>query len=296
MNREQTLHDYHARVDRVQTFIHEHLDEDLDLDRLADVAAFSHYHWHRIYHGITGETVVQTVRRLRLHRASADLIRSSDDIVRIAKRAGYGSVEAFSRAFRAAFGEPPVSFRNRSRPMSAPDSQAPSYPETPHKRKLDMYDVEVKDLPAFKLAAVEHHGDYMGIGQAFEAVMTWAGKKGLLNGEIATTGIYYHDPKGTPVEDLRSDAGVRIQDSFPDDQTDGGKPVRTLDVPGGRHAVLLFKGPYAELEKPYTWLFGTWLPESGEEAADHPAYENYLNDTRVTPPNELLTEICLPLK
>ena len=55
-------------------------------------------------------------------------------------------------------------------------------------------------------------------------------------------------------------------------------------------------GPYAELHIPYTWLYGTWLPQSGEEAADAPCIEEYLNDARVVPPSELRTEIWLPLR
>ncbi|MEW8499130.1 MAG: GyrI-like domain-containing protein, partial [Candidatus Thiodiazotropha taylori] len=54
---------------------------------------------------------------------------------------------------------------------------------------------------------------------------------------------------------------------------------------------LLFKGSYAELEKPYDWLFGQWLPQSGYEAADFPPFEEYLNDPKDTPPSELLTRI-----
>ena len=67
-------------------------------------------------------------------------------------------------------------------------------------------------------------------------------------------------------------------------------------LPAGKCATLLFKGSYAELEKPYGWLFGRWLPESGYEAADFPVFEEYLNDPRTTPPSELLTRIHSLLK
>lgn len=43
-------------------------------------------------------------------------------------------------------------------------------------------------------------------------------------------------------------------------------------------------GPYAELGRPYTWLYGTWLAQSGEEAADAPCVEEYLNDARTSHP------------
>jgi hypothetical protein len=63
----------------------EHLDETLDLSRLADVACMSPYHFHRIYHGMQGETVADTVRRLSLHRAAVELIAGDLPVSRIAR-------------------------------------------------------------------------------------------------------------------------------------------------------------------------------------------------------------------
>jgi len=60
--------------------------------------------------------------------------------------------------------------------------------------------------------------------------------------------------------------------------------------------MLLHNGPYAELEKSYDWLYCNWLPQSGEQPADAPAYEEYLNSPQDTAPAELLTQICMPLK
>jgi AraC family transcriptional regulator len=60
--------------------------------------------------------------------------------------------------------------------------------------------------------------------------------------------------------------------------------------------VVTYKGPYSGLEAAYTALFGNWLPESGEEPADAPCYELYLNSPMDTAPEDLITEICLPLK
>jgi AraC family transcriptional regulator len=64
---------YEARLNRVLEHIYDHLDEPLDIDRLAEIACLSPYHWHRIYQAMHGETVASTVRRLRLHRAAGYL-------------------------------------------------------------------------------------------------------------------------------------------------------------------------------------------------------------------------------
>ena len=288
MNRETTRLDYIARIERVMAYIHEHLDDDLDLDQLADIACFSHCHWHRIYRGITGETTANTVRRLRLHRAAGELIQSSTDIRNIAARAGYGSIEAFSRAFRSAYGEPPGRYRDRTQTSPEPDLINPE--------ETTMYTTEIRQLAPVRLAAIRHKGDYMGVGKAFESIFMWNAKAGVAGDNPRTIGVYYDDPSTVDVADLRSDAGIVINADAKIPENEAGAEIRDVDLPAGRYAVVTFKGAYAELPKAYDWLFTGWLPESGEEAGDSPVYEEYLNDPATTPPADLLTNICLPLK
>lgn len=288
MMRNDTHVSYITRIERVRSYIYDHLDEDLNLDKLAEVACFSHYHLHRIYHGLAGETVAQTVRRLRMHRAAVDLIKTSTDIKNIATKAGYGSVEAFSRAFSSAYGEPPRRYRDRT--------QEPLMNKDIKTQETEMFDVNIQNLAAMKLAAITHCGDYMQIGKTFEAAAIWAGQKGLLNETTRMIGVYYDDPSATAPDDLRSEAGIVIDQDMDGEETSNGLQIRTIEVIGARYAVLRFKGPYAELNKAYDWLFGPWLGQSGEEAADAPVFEQYLNDPKTTQPSELLTDICLPLK
>src|SRR5689334_4123572 len=103
---------YASRLTRVSAYIHDHLDEELNLDVLAGIACLSPYHWHRIYHAHFGETVAATVRRLRLQRAAADLAHTAVSIAKVAERAGYDSQASFTRAFNAAFGLPPAKYRD----------------------------------------------------------------------------------------------------------------------------------------------------------------------------------------
>jgi AraC family transcriptional regulator len=56
------------------------------------------------------------------------------------------------------------------------------------------------------------------------------------------------------------------------------------------------KGPYSNLKPAYDWVYGAWLPHSGREPADCPPFEDYLNTPQDTAPNDLLTEIHVPLR
>jgi AraC family transcriptional regulator len=153
------------------------------------------------------------------------------------------------------------------------------------------YQVTMRETPAVKVAALAHHGDYMTIGSTFERLAALAGAQGLLEPSARSFGIYYDDPAAVAREDLRSDACLTV----PGDWMPNGD-LRLLEIRGGRYAVPTHVGPYAELHVPYAWLYGAWLPQSGEEAADAPCIEAYLNDARVVPPSELRTEIWLTLR
>ena len=280
-----TRSDYAMRLERVFRWLADHLDDTLDLARLAEVAAMSPYHFHRTYHAMQGETAAETVRRLRLHRAAVELNTGELPVPRIARRAGYGSQEAFTRAFKTAYGVPPARYR------------ASFVPSPTTKRAEDAMDTTttfqatIRETPALRVAALAHSGDYINIGSTFERLMAMAGGQGLLGPWTRSFGIYYDDPASTPRESLRSDACLTL----PDGRMPSGE-LQVREIRGGRYAVTLHVGPYAELHFPYTWLYGTWLPKSGEETADAPSIEEYLNDARVVPPSELRTEIWLPLR
>jgi AraC family transcriptional regulator len=102
-------------------------------------------------------------------------------------------------------------------------------------------------------------------------------------------GVYYDDPSAVNARDLRSHAGFEIGTGAIE------APLEEVNLPAGRHAVLRFKGPYSGLSAAYTQLYCDWLPASGETPADRPVFEVYLNTPMQVAPEELLTEICLPL-
>jgi AraC family transcriptional regulator len=275
--------DYQARLDRVIDYIHDHLDEHLDLNRLAEVACLSPYHWHRIYHGMLGETVVATIRRLRLHRAAGDLVRSNAPIRDIAAACGFNSVQSFSRVFRAAFGTTPGQYRSCGIPVAF-TSERKHHPSS-------MYEVTLRNIPKMKALTCKHTGSYLQIGRAFDHLCGWLVAHNAFPPDMRLIAVYYDDPAAKPEEELRSCAGIVL----PDDKTIES-PFDQTEIGGGPYAVMRHTGPYGELSRAYQWLYGQWLPQSGQEAADAPVFEEYLNTPRDTAPTDLVTDICLPLR
>lgn len=275
--------EYGERMERVTAYVFDHLDDDLDLDKLAEVACLSPYHWHRVYHAMRGETIAQTVRRLRLHRATTWLAITDMSIEDIAQKSGFGGVESFTRIFKAAYGMPPAKYRREG-------SHRRFDPEAKDGSRI-MQHVEIRALPQMQAATIAHRGSYMEIGRAFETLLGTLAARSLLRPGLQVFGIYYDDPHSVAETSLRSRAAIVAAKPMPLDP-----PLESATIVGGEYAVLRHKGPYADMRGAYEWLYGVWLPQSGREPADAPCIEEYLNSPRDTAPTELLSDIYLPLR
>jgi AraC family transcriptional regulator len=280
--------DYGRRIARAMALIAADPARSPTLEELAAAAAFSPFHFHRLYREMTGETPAETLARERLSRAAAMLVRDDLDVAAVAKRSGYGSAAAFTRAFRAAYAIPPAAYRDRG------GIGAPLPPRASKEEDAMSYEIVMREEPALRLAAMGHRGAYTGIGTVFDRIMAWAGARGLIGEHTRFIGLYHDDPTSVAEQDLRSDACLTVPAGVAGG--DGGDGVRIIELPPTRVATLTFKGPYAELERAYSWLYRDWLPGSGEEPEDQPCREEYLNDCRVLPPSEWLTMVMLPLK
>ena len=104
--------EYKDRMHRVLAHIDEHLDEQLALAALAEVAHFSPFHFHRLFSAWMGETLGDYLRRRRVEVAAMRLAAQPHTrILNIALSVGFGSAEAFTRAFKSHFGSLPTAWR-----------------------------------------------------------------------------------------------------------------------------------------------------------------------------------------
>ena len=276
---------YQRHLDAVTDYIYAHLDDDLSLETLAHVSGFSRFHWHRIYRAVRGETTAQTVRRLRLERAAAMLRETSWPVERIARKAGFTGSEVFSRSFLRSYGTTPSRFRTGQRPASTDSALTSSGSgSTSSVREVPGWPVRVEARCGYRLAASEHRGAYMDIGRAFSRV------KDRMGAGSPLVAIYEDDPDAGPRADLRSAAGT-----VADPGTKIPHDLVERTVPAGRYAIMRYIGPYSSMHAAYLWLYGQWLPNSGEEPRDHPIIEEYLTDPATIPPVRAVTDILLPL-
>jgi AraC family transcriptional regulator len=103
---------YLERVQRGIEHVEARLDEDLQLAEVSKAAGLSHWHFQRLFHALTGETLKTYVRSRRLAKSLERLLTTDLRVLDVALLAGFESQEAFARAFKQAFGMTPLRYRS----------------------------------------------------------------------------------------------------------------------------------------------------------------------------------------
>jgi AraC family transcriptional regulator len=277
-----TLEEYQQSVYRVVHHIEQHYAEELTLVQLAKLSGFSKYHFHRIFQGIIGENLSVFIRKVRLVKSTGKLFNGLS-VTEVAMQSGYETPASFAKAFKENYGLSPRAFSK----------------QITEKKGEYMIEAKMIDFKPVEVLCVRRIGDYMvSAGEAFEALFGFAypqkikHKKNLLGKEAKVYGIGYDDPSTTPAHELRYDACI----SYDDKSVNPTGEVVLKTIEGGKHLFALHKGPYEGLKQVYADMVQYMIAHE-LTMADRPPFERYLNrDPRRTKPENLKTEIYIPLE
>jgi AraC family transcriptional regulator len=303
--------EYEGRVNRVLDYINNHLDERHELKTLARIAAFSPFHFHRVFSALVGEPLSGYIRRVRLERAAMRLAANPRvSVTEVALDHGFTSPSTFARAFKDHFGISASAWRDeRSKECKAiskeresngklrketclPEGHSP-FQMAQHapidERSIDMQ-IEIKKLPARRVAYARAMGPYGESAQvAWGELCKWAGPRGLLGPQAAMIGISHDDPLMTDTNKLRYDACVEVSEDVRAERN-----INIVEIPGGEFAVARFDGKGDQITAAYNEIYGSWMSRSGYQPADSPSYEVYLNDPKKD--GKFVMDICVPVK
>lgn len=300
--------DYRQRIDRVLDHVAEHPEDDLSVERLAEIACFSQFHFHRLFHALVGEPVNGHVRRVRLERA-AKLMKASPKtrLTEIALASGFAGLAEFSRAFKAHFGMSPSRW-DRKTPFE--NSQVRATPELFSPASVEVLEQELKEkgtavrrttLPAWRFAYVRIHDPYASdrLVSVYHALVAWLRERGTDFRDVIMVGMSMDDPAVTPPAQCRYDLGVAFPlaapsglfaDVFRARERDP-RAARVLPperAEAERHGLSLrdfepcsvvtvrCTGDLSKVDHAWQALYSVWLPRSGDEPLDLPAMELFV--------------------
>ncbi|MER5961914.1 AraC family transcriptional regulator [Streptomyces sp. NPDC002057] len=250
------------RLNQALDHIEERLGGDLDPAELARIATTSEYHFRRLFSALAGMPLSEYVRRRRLTVAGAEVLAGERTLLEIAVRHGYGSGEAFARAFRAVHGVGPGEARRtgaalRSQPRIS-------------------FRLVVEGNSTMRYRVVEKK-DLRVVGRRARVPLVHEGENPAIAAHIRSLGqetiarlarLSDQEPRGVV------SAVVHLSDSREEGAeldywhavvSDAEVPeeFEVLDVPAGTWAVFENEGPYPRALQ-YLWrdIFTQWFPSN----------------------------------
>jgi AraC family transcriptional regulator len=247
-------------------YVESHFAEDITLDEVAKACGISRFHLTRAFGATTGLSIIRYLRARRLSEAARSLSGGAADILAVALDAGYGSHEAFTRAFRDQFGLTPEAVRGQRHIDNLVLMEPIRMDETP---------LAVLEPPRFEesrplLVA--------GLGQRY----TWETGTGIpaqwqrfirhighIPGQVGTTtyGVCCNSDDDGNFDYI---CGVEVADF-----SDLPAEFARVRIPAQLYAVFRHRDHISTIRRTVVTIWNKWLPESGREAADTPDFERY---------------------
>mgnify|MGYP001436910159 FL=1 len=308
---EQSRIEYISRINKVMEYIDKHYNEQINLDKLSEIAHFSPFHFHRIFSTLTGETPADFCLRIRTEKAAQQLKdaprKSISDIV---FDCGFSSMALFARTFRKHFGISATAYRKIEQPIVVKDGIYYSKNGQALSKKNQIYvalnselcsvnlkqivimetNVIVKELADMQAIYCRHTGAFNEIHKAYGKLMQFAGPRGLIAKDSHTVTVYHDDPSVTEINKVRQSACLVVDK---DVQVEG--EIGKITIKGGRYAVGHFEIDVTEFENAWNTMC-VWMTESGYEPGEGNPYEFYYADPENHPEQKFVLDICIPVK
>jgi AraC family transcriptional regulator len=257
-----------STVDAVEASLADDPSAPIDVATLARALGTTEHHLRRMFAALAGMGVAEYVRRRRMSLAAADLVAGRDDLLTIAVRYGYGSTEAFGRAFRAVHGAAPGDVRRDGGPL-----------RTQPRLRFHLtvqggspMDTRITDLPALRL-----------VGHARRVPLVHEGVNPAIAEHVASIPVE-ETLRLKALSDTEPSGVLAVSDDLDPDRAEGSEltylhgvattadpdlaatldrlaGLDVIEVPAGTWAVFRTEGPHpAALQQAWAATATEWFP------------------------------------
>ena len=290
--------EYRARVMKAVEYIEARLGEPLSLEDAAAEAAWSFFHFHRVFSAVIGVPPGEYLRMRRLTEGARMLASGRTGIARIAASVGFGSVEAFHRSFKAEFGRTPSEYRRSSSSLALLNPFEPNERPLAHRAPCLAAEPSFERYGPVRLACAA--GDFdlertslsQGIRRLWDrwldTLLSEAGDR-----SARTYGIAEPCP-GAEGRAIRYFAGVEMRSgegACPDEAAPSAAGLVPYVIPEGEYLRALHRGPASRLNETYLYLYGAWLPRAGRVPGAAMDFDVYDERYDAADPESVLSEV-----
>ncbi|MFW0737708.1 AraC family transcriptional regulator [Flavobacterium sp. T12S277] len=311
MTKEESVKEYYFRINKSIDYIKENLQEELSLEKLADLSNFSKFHFHRIFKSVTGTTINEFIKNAKIERALFFLMNNpSKTISEIANDCGFLSISSFSRSFREVRQMTPTEWRKRHQNsnigitdsnIGKMQSEIENYLalKLNNLKNIEMsetmkLDFEIKKLEAFNVIYIRnlniHKHDSETFEEMFKQLFSWASPRNLVNFP-ETKALTVYRSNANLEGKLQADVCLSVPEKIV-----GEGVIGSTVISGGLYAVFHKEAPMSECFKTWNYIYEVWFEENGYQPDNRNFFLSHLNDPKLHPENLHIIDIYIPIK
>jgi AraC family transcriptional regulator len=286
----KSTHEKRAKIaNDVMNYIYKYIDTDINIDELSIELKVSKFHLHRIFKEEFGKNIYESIKSIRLQKASNLLITNKySTITDISSMCGYSSQTSFLRAFKQRFEMTPKIWKNGG---YKDYSNKIVEKITNQNKSITIFDIEpvIVKMPEIKGYYIRHQGYDVSIKKTWQKLQTWIYTNDIK--EYKQMALHHDNPIITPLEECQYIAIVTLEN---EDLKDVSLP--SLIVPKGVYAKFSLSGKYGDVIKLIQWVYHYWLIDSGYETTPNPSYTIYQKNHFLSSDEEFILDYYLPIK
>ncbi len=273
----------------VMNYVYKFIDTNINIDELSLELNVSKFHLHRIFKDEFGKNIYESIKSIRLQKASNLLITNKySTITDISQMTGYSSQTSFLRAFKQRFEMTPKDWKNGGYKEYSNKIVEKITNQNDNYSGFDITPSIVK-MPEIKGYYIRHQGYDRSIKKTWQKLQTWIYTNDIK--EYKQIALHHDNPIITPLEECQYIAIVSLENDELDDVT-----LPSLIIPKGIYAKFSLSGKYGDVIKLIQWVYHYWLIDSGYETTTNPSYTIYHKNHFLSDDEEFVLDYYLPIR
>jgi len=251
----------------LMNYINNNIQSDINIDQIAYEYGISKFHFHKIFKEQMGTNIYETIKSIRLQKASNLLISNKySTITQIANLCGYSSQTSFIRAFKQRFEQTPKQWRNGGYKVYSNKILSASKAASLSKVDYSYLEAKVEQTPKMKVYYIRHKGYNIKAARVWQKIMAWVFTNKIKS--YKQIGIYHDNPIITPLNDCYYVVGISPNNNIKFDHI----TLPYFYIEEEICATFEVEGKFGDILNLVQWVYHHWLPNSGFETTTTPSF------------------------
>jgi AraC family transcriptional regulator len=262
-------------------YIYTHIDISINLDELSQDLKLSKFHMHRIFKEVFGKNIYETIKKIRLQKASNLLLTNKfSTITNVANLCGYSSQTSFIRSFKERFFMTPKEWKRGGYKLYSDAILQQSSKAMNSKATFEHLEPTIVKREEINSYYIRHHGYDAKIKQTWQKLQTWIFTNNLDN--FQQIALFHDNPTITPLSECQYVACIALKE----ETSIQSHKLPKFKIASGVYAKFDVSGEQGDILKFIHWVYHEWLLQSEYETSIKPPYaiykkNNYLSEDAI---------------